>query len=679
MQAGPAREGVAGSAVHGPGILAGIAVLLVSLVHVPAGWSALNHFDPPKRWLWALFACGLAAGGGHFCDSKGNRAWWLALVLAGWMILRSLFRDPVDAELEVLFAWLLPVLLFMLAGMARHQLNRRMLGGFLLLAGGLQAALMLGQRLGLDPFFAETTANIAYVPGRMIGTIGYHNQAVDFLALTGAGVFLLTPVVAVQWAVLLCLLAVSVFTGYRGGMFALGAAMMLAQFAQWLSPGATGKRRGWRMVMTGGLIMAVMTAILFFSPNLAHRFHYAPQGLWNTPAVQTRLWMAKVGTQLFAERPWTGWGAGEYARQYLDRLGAALPDLKTHAVLRSVVFAREAHNDGLQFAVEFGMVGLLILAALVVAGGRTWLKMKTQRQPEWTAFTFITAYMFFASLLSFPWQTSGAGPLAGFLLGCLWPGEEAGGKPREKHSAGTACLRGGASTLALILLTWCTCDAWLNQSVPGWLSARPAREVERRLPEWAYRYRALVGAMLAADGEYPGAVTALERSQCGYCDLWLWNNLGHAYAKLGRWPEAVSIYEKWVRCGLDHFKALQNLSIAHENNGQFQQAAEVARRHMALLPRGSLGEIERLVVLELRSGNVRAAQETLDRYQSRWSSADQETLSGFENLAGVVAQAGGDLQSAENHFRAALIAQPGLESAQRNLKQIKKSTPAPSP
>ena len=172
-------------------LCAAAGVALVALAHVPSSWPALNYFDPPKRLLWGLLAFALAVGSRRERSRLGGPALCLALGLLGWMGLRTLWRPVPAAELDVLFSWMLPVVLLVVgAGLPRSG-ERRLLGGSLVLAGVVQAVLMLLQRAGLDPLFAETTAAMAYAPGRMVGTIGYHNQAVDFLALASTGALLL--------------------------------------------------------------------------------------------------------------------------------------------------------------------------------------------------------------------------------------------------------------------------------------------------------------------------------------------------------------------------------------------------------------------------------------------------------------------------------------------------------
>jgi len=223
------RESQSGeNAGGGSGVITGALMLLAALVFVPAAFDALNFFDPVKRLLWALMAVVLAV---HVWNRRHSVSLvsGLAVFLAGWMVLRSLLRPLSTAELGVLVSWCLPILLFYLgSGLSLNQKERRTVGGFLVAAGLIQAVLMILQRMGLDPLFSATTAAMDYAPGRMVGTIGYQNQAVDFLALATLGILLLTSSPA--WFVCGSVLALPVIllTGYRGGILAFAIGVLFS-------------------------------------------------------------------------------------------------------------------------------------------------------------------------------------------------------------------------------------------------------------------------------------------------------------------------------------------------------------------------------------------------------------------------------------------------------------------
>lgn len=659
-----------------PAVVAGVSILLASLVYVPVSWDALNYFDPPKRFFWALMALVLA-GAWAFRESRPDPGTFLpAFGLLTWIVFRTLLKPHPDVELEVLFTWVLPILLFMLARGLEQAGGLKIIGACLVLAGVIQAGIMILQRFGFDPFFLDTTSAMDYKPGRMVGTIGYQNQAVDFLALSAAGMFLINRSLWLRPAFMVAMLFVAGLTGNRGGVVALMFAFLVSQVFQILGheSWSARKKRMVAAVVTLGVCAAF--GIVALIPETGSRFREIVTDYRHSPAVSSRVLMARIGINMLQERPWTGWGAGEYAFQYLDRMGTVLPEKKTHEALGSVVFAREAHNDYLQFAVEFGTVGVLLAAALLAVAAARFARARNFSADAVLAMAFILAYMAVSALFSFPWQTSMGGPLAGFLLGSLWPTRRNSECGRAEACAGKlttalkCIVKPVLMIVSLVLAGWFALDAFLNTAVPNTLAMDGPSAAERLLPRCAYRYHALVGASYAAQGADIEAENELISAQLGYRDIPLWNNLGHVQAKTRKWREAAEMYEKWARCGLDHSNALFNVSIAYEQTGRLREAAESLVRKNTLWPDPSPAEIKRLAVLQLQSGDPRRAQDTLVQYRRKWAAADSRTVAEIENLAGGICVVLGDGQEAAKWFRSALDRNPELESARRNLEGL---------
>lgn len=664
----------------GLAIAASLAVGLSAFAFFPARWDALNYFDPPKRVIWALLALFLAMTWRPSSCRVLQRLAWSTLGLALWMVGRTWFRPRPLAELETLCVWLLPVLLFGLSLGSNRARVMKQIGQVLVVAGLVQAGWMVLQRLGWDPMFGAITTELAYKPGRMVGTIGYQNQAVDFLALTVAGAFWAFESAKLRGMYAALIFLVVGLAGSRGGILAFVAAGLVALplAVEWRKPRTRKQWLNW-VAVAGGAGLA-MAAWLWGVPETAGRFREAITEMRDSPAVGSRVWMARVAGTLLAERPWTGWGAGEFALQYLDRLGEVLPDAKTHRTLQSVVFAREAHNDHLQFAVEFGLIGWLGLAAL--AGGmalRTW-RIRRVSPALAAGLAFVGVYMAVAALFSFPWQTSMAGPLAALLLGlgCASaseplsaPSSPAGSLAPRRVAAGKAVW----SAAACALLAWFLCDAWLVCAVPPRLARGDVAAAKKGIPPWGHRYRALVGAAYAAQEAWPEAERELRAALAGYVDAILWNNLAHVYARQGKWAEATELYRRWVASGVNHADALWNWSVASEQAGQIPVAAEALEDYARLFPRLGVDQIMRLAVLQYQAGEVEKAGNALARYVRIWSAAPPATVAKFENLSGAIALAQGNSGQARDRFRHALELDPGLESARRNMEGLD----APSP
>jgi len=651
-------------------IVSGLLILLASLAHIPAGWDALNHFDPPKRLLWASLAVILA---GAFRARK-CRLEWLPLLLAfgllAWMVSRTLLKPHPSAEIEVLFTWILPVLFFILATRLDNKHGVRVLGGFLVLVCLIQAALMVLQRYGLDPLFFDTTSVMEYKPGRMVGTIGYQNQAVDFLALSSVGILLVSRSWWLRILFMGGMLLVAGLTGNRGGILAITLALLVLLIFSMNQIDSWSRRRKGLVAGTVILGLCGLLALMALFSETGIRFREVARGFSDSPAVRSRVVMGRVGMSLLREKPWAGWGAGEYAFQYLDRLGMVLPEIKSHEALRGVVFAREAHNDPLQFAVEFGLVGiLLVLGLLGSVIACLWQSRRTSRALG-AGMGFVLTYMAVSSIFSFPWQTSMGGALAGFLLGGLWPSPPGLEPGISRHPAWAIVSKSILLILSLILLGFFSMDPFLNQAIPKTLAVGGPAKAEQLLPPYAYRYHALVGAAYASQADLDRAEVLLTHAELGYRDILLWNNLGHVQGKKENWKEAQVIYTKWEKCGLDHADALWNLSVAHEQMGQLNEAVEASLQRIALWGDPSPDEIKRLAVLQLQSGNPKAAADTIWRYWPQWIEADAKTVAEIENVGGTSLLILNEKQEAAKWFRAALKNNPALESAKRNLESL---------
>lgn len=654
-----------------PGLIVGMGVLLAVVVHVPASWDSLDYFDAPKRLVWSLLLLVMAVRWRWPMTCSARRLLGGGGVLLAWMVGRSLARPHPLIELEGLIVWCLPLACFLLALGASGRPDFRWLGRLLLLAGALQGVLMVLQRLGWDPLFAETTTAMAYKPGRMIGTIGYQNQAVDFLALSVVGAIWIFRKSSLRWAYGILALLVVGLAGNRGGILAFLAAGTLAAGLA-MAAGRPGTMRKRRVLAHLAVVGAIVLGGLRLIPETSARFREMVSGTRYSPAVQSRVYMGQVALAMLRERPVIGWGAGEYAFQYLDRIGPVMPETKTHGILQSVVYAREAHNDPLQFAAEFGGVGAVMALALLGFLAATIWKVRKDNLEVWIGSAFILIYMAVSSLFSFPWQTSVAGPLAGLLLGRAAAGPRGAAVAQEGGGARLGGILGriGGIGAGLLLVGWFAAETERNLAVPARLAMDDVAGAERMLPAWAYRHWALVGAAYAKDQDWANAARALERAHSGFRDVLLWNNLGHVYAQTGQWEKAVDVYSRWVASGLDHAAALENVSIAHEQLGHATEAVAALRARAALFPRLSIDELKRLAVLQLQAGDAKGADDTLVRYGRIWSAAPAETAAIFENLRGAVALSKGDKEKAAFWFRSALERDPSLASARRNLEEL---------
>ena len=668
--------------------------MAVSLLVLPPSTGFVNAFEPVKQMAWALLLAVLTLLAAR---SRAQPPSWLALggALLLWMAGRTLARPLPLREITVLASWLMPLVFCLTAArLDPTDDDHEILGRLLLAAGGIQAALMLLQRFGLDPFFADTTAAFTYRPARMIGTIGYQNQAAELLALCLAGLFLLRRVTLSAGILSPVILLAALLTANRGCILGLAAAGGVLLMSMSLS----GRLSRLMLGLIWGAAALVLALAVALAPEPLSRFRELVVAPEKSAAVVSRLSMARLGLNMICERPLVGWGAGEYAYQYLERLGTLLPEEKTHRVLESVVYAREAHNDAIQFGAEFGLPALAavgsILGLLLVSGlrqlhppcpeeerrdlGRARVPEAVPPAGRWArpaAVVYVVVFMTVSASFSFTWQTCMAGPLAGLLLGWM-----AGGGPRPSafrnrlHAAGGAVAAAGVLGLLLVharalALEWRFARA---------MEAGDLSRAERVIGRHDYRHQALLGAALAKAGDLGRAETHLKASMQGWQDVLSLNNLGHVYAAQGRWRDALPVYQAWSRTGIRHDEALWNLAVTHEKLGDLPAAAATRLRKHALFPGKSKNdELLQTVVLLVRLDELDSAQKLLSAFEHRCGRMHTGWTPEWENLAGALLLRRQQPGAAAHRFRRALEMNPALESARRNLEKLERGRPMP--
>jgi len=658
-------------------ILCAVGIGAVSLAHVFPKVGALNYFDPPKRLIWSAMAL-LLAGLLFRERSDGREGVRLSLLgCLGWIALRSLVRHHPGSEIEGLMAWLLPGVLFGVGLAVDHDRAIRVLAWALVLFGGAEALCMVLQYFGRDPFFAETTSALAYRPGRMIGTVGYQNQAADFLAVCCAGLFILVRSGGLRLLVFCGVLGVIGLTGNRGATLGLIGAVLAAEVATAAYAKLDRQQVVRRLAMPLGGFAVALSCIFVVAPTTRERFAEVMTEPNQDPAFKSRVTMMRIAADLWGERPLVGWGAGAFALQYLDRLGKVLPVEKTPETLKNVVFAREAHNDYLQYAAEFGLIGIaLLLCLLAFVASTLWLGKSTQ-QPAAAGCVFVLAYMTIAGLVSFPWQTALGGPLAGLVLGIMLPRRTVPGMPTGGLMARMTTLaeRPVYVVLAVVLLAWNAADAWMNVRLPAAIGSGGAARMAKRIPDCMHKYHAVVGAALAQEGACADALHELCRAYAGYRDPLLYNNLGYVLSKLQQWCDAVQVYQAWAKTGIDHTTALADLAIAYEHVGDFGLAATTLDRRAGLCGGHDLSSVERAATLHLRSGQSESALHILRQYEADHSG--DRCSAEFDNIFGAALLMAGDRTAAAGRFKSALRKNPELRSARLNLDRFEPAEQRP--
>lgn len=597
------------------GHVIGVGVLIASWAFLPGEWNAVENFDPPKR---AILLTGIAvtlaaALSGTHASRRSSGMLPVAATLTLWMGLRTVLREQPWAEITVLLAWFAPVASFA-AGYVVGPVGWKAARGWIAAAAAVQATLMLLQWWQIDPVLGPTTAGLTPASARMIGTVGYHNQAAGFLAVaTGMTIWTIASW-QLRMALVLAATTVIGLTGCRGA----AAAWLLANGAAWFVEcrgafprvyGDAGQRRA-----IGALLTLLLPFVLLsIVPPVRERASDLVRSGFKSPDASSRLLMWSVAAHMIAERPLTGHGAGSYALQYIDRLGDLTPSPKRASALPSVVFAREAHEDYLQGMAEFGLVGTGLSLLLLVIILMRVLAERTLPASGWpAAVVFAVVYIGVEALLAFPLQTSLVGPLAGLCAGATLP--EAAERSTVRAGRHPVASHARTTGLVALLAGAALCAAGIAWVETGWCVVAGTATgvadivgVAAHVPPWGHRYRALLGGRLAAQGASAQALCLLVDAEKGYRDVPLLNNLGLVLGRVGRWSEAAAIWERWCRSGLDHRVALSCLADAMEQLRRPGAAADLILEKQRLWPPLGIRDRVRATALLIMDGRARKA------------------------------------------------------------------------
>ena len=614
--------------------------------------SSPDSFELPKRLAWAALAAALAAQGFAPSISRKEAATSsaAAALLVGYMLARTAFAGaPFWRVAEPLLAWIQPLCLLLVASLADwRDEDRRCVARAVVAIGVAEALLMVFQRLGLDPLFGGITGGLEYAPARMVGTIGYQNQAAELL---GVALFCIPASgirgKAVRLSVAGILLSAILLASGRGAIVAVPAVAAIGA----LRPAHLPK---------SGIVKIAAAAALFFAAVWAVPETRSRAGDLMRPgesaAVQSRILSGRVAASLLRESPLFGHGAGSYAYSYIDRMGAILPEKKDHRLLQSIVWAREAHNDPLQFTAEFGIAGFALVTFLAV--------LVSKGNP----FVLPALFLTICSLFSFSWQTSMAAPLTGLLLGM---GRGDGSPTRTIRTTAPrhalTCLSAALAVFSLGLTLALNgpnfnieeaCKVESNGGKAPFLKGRMCFEAAKE----------------AARGENAELAFKLAReAERDYLSPDLLAFVATMHMAGGRAREALAYWGRLERSGILYEEALKQESKAYEALGMRREAAwKESRRFELFGGKFTDKELYRLCVLHLMAGDGVSAEDITRRFRNRCRAKGlgKRWTPEWDNLRGSTLLAIGRPQEAKPYFEEALRRKPELNSARKNLERI---------
>jgi O-antigen ligase len=296
-----------------------------------------------------------------FWAARPWMAWAIALFLL-WVTLSAIWAEVPGHAFTAVQRYALNAALFLVVFTAiqSRQQVRALIGALVL---GAVIAGLYG--IAVQPNAASAAAGLTSATGlnRLAGTIGDPNQLASVLVVGfilsiafAASARRSSAIRLASAAGATVALAGILFTFSRGGLFALGAAMVATVLVA----------RGRRLAATMLALLVAVTAIGYFSvlaPAGARDRILAADG----GSGRTDIW--KVGWRMVEAQPVTGVGAGNFPNASIHYLlvepGALQQD-------RYVVDdPKVAHNIYLGFLAELGIVGLGLFLAIAAGSLRT--------------------------------------------------------------------------------------------------------------------------------------------------------------------------------------------------------------------------------------------------------------------------------------------------------------------
>ena len=145
-----------------------------------------------------------------------------------------------------------------------------------------------------------------------------------------------------------------------------------------------GNSHTWARVGIVGLLLAGLLALAGAGRALA-RFSVEKDSFWEEArGGHMRVMMREIGLAMWMDRPLTGWGGGAFPSLY-DIYQHRVTSMKTYLSTLAADAPRPggstADCDWVEFLVEYGVVGLVLLFAVTALHVRWWIAWRGWRQP----------------------------------------------------------------------------------------------------------------------------------------------------------------------------------------------------------------------------------------------------------------------------------------------------------
>lgn len=521
---------------------------------------------------------------------------WLAMGVLLYLLIRS--PQPSEGVVRVARLISLGALLFLLldlftsAGMRKTALNGLMVvSGLVLLLAALETYAVYNN------FWQSTGAfSLPPLPYRFISILGHPNALMGLVNLCAplALVFFfqsrLRAVKAFSAAWLMLFLVAIPFSSSRGGW--MGAAAGFGLLALW----GIGLWKPWKKIKKLPLWGWVVTgiggaAVLAGGVYAVYRFWiaFAAHPSHGSSLIGGRSEMWNAAWLLFRQNLLTGIGPGRYAFGFLQVMSSTPP----------AYWPSHSHGLMVQTAAEFGILGLLIGLALLIAL-IVWMVVSYQNLPgtlKWTGRAVLAGLLAFAVQMIVDDFTFWMSIMVPLVILLAWMGASSKETPMV-HGKYSLALLVIPLTVVLGLMAWvCWTYAPLNSALQNaqvgtWdQAAGKASLSAERDPHLAY-YQFEAGIALAhAYDEDQDQASLDEAIQYFENTVSLepsisqaWADLGVLYSQAGRMDEAVEALLHAESLAHNEPSYPLNLAVIYESMGETTLAEAFYTRVLELSP-----------------------------------------------------------------------------------------------
>ena len=676
-------------------IRAGLIIILIALPLIYSSHTQ-NSFATPKR---AFFQIAVAALLVLFSlqmivtpERLTSRGTPLDMVLLAWIAWEAVASahslDRMESMRELIYSACTVAFFFIVTRNVDDPTQALSLIGVIAAMGVVEASYGIPERLGLKLLYEGrvretlTQAEVLAARGSILGTFGNANQLASYLSLTCP---LLLGIIcicrglrrALPIACLALVLTCLILTGARGSWIA--ALTGLTVLIVW----ATSKSQR-DMLRAAGLTLLllalVLTVVTIMKPQIAHELVGRLKGA--SASLNYRFLTWRLSLRMIAHHPFLGSGPGTFKFVFLPTLDEYLKGLDPLSYWGLTEKMNEAHNEYLQLAVETGLPGLGFL--LLFCGGMIHIALRNLRKlPSGAALlsvvllSSLVAVMAdaFASISFHVVPTRVAfWAMAAVLLSLLnAPGVRPPAEPRARVSSPLSRLAVIPYLAISLVFSYITISFSRRDIIFEYYFklATNLTHMDRYPESIPFFQRALqampssgqvkfyYGSTLVQLGRYAEGSAALEESKENFQDIYLFKNLGIAYARLGQPERAVEQYRQWREMGIGSHEANNNIALIRLRQGRAREAEDLFKETLRVRPwdwvaYSSLGAIL------LDGGRAEEAVRLLNP-GPLWKIPESYTVYGAALLGA------GRFDEAEQQFLRTLSADPRSIRARNNL------------